>query len=434
MILFSINPFLSHFLPTIPVAKALSDNGYEVGYLGFDKSREWVENKGFHFLSISKWQDEDIKRLKREHDYERLEVCFKDIHDEISEKVSKLSNVSLVLFHVSRFDVFYLPIHTLGINVVSYTTSSGAVSFNGYIPPATSSFIPSLKWDIRNIFLWGRRYIRKCNDTNWHKLRKTYPYSELSKVAKKEGIKWKFGIDGMFLDISHFKLGPREFEFNADYENKYAGLCVDYEDDEENNTYTPMKEYIYCSLGTMSYRYLKVKEFLFQFIALCKKHPEWKVLISLGNDNAENLFEDIPKNVEINKFVNQREILSKSLLAITHGGYGTIKECIYYEVPMVVCPSSYDQHGNAARVIFHKLGLRNGLLKKTWLERIVHRNIFKINNTILESQILQILSSTQYKNNIVELKRRILMSSDLNSLLAFLTANENKDKEKKNNV
>ena len=42
---------------------------------------------------------------------------------------------------------------------------------------------------------------------------------------------------------------------------------------------------------------------------------------------------------------------------INHGGLGTIKECIYFGVPMIVFPMMRDQPGNAARVAYHGLGI-----------------------------------------------------------------------------
>lgn len=42
---------------------------------------------------------------------------------------------------------------------------------------------------------------------------------------------------------------------------------------------------------------------------------------------------------------------------ITHGGLGTVKECIHQQVPMIVIPLQYDQPINAARVEHHQLGI-----------------------------------------------------------------------------
>ena len=48
---------------------------------------------------------------------------------------------------------------------------------------------------------------------------------------------------------------------------------------------------------------------------------------------------------------------------ITHGGANSVKECIFFGVPMLVFPLSFDEPGNAARVKYHGLGL-NGDFKE----------------------------------------------------------------------
>jgi UDP:flavonoid glycosyltransferase YjiC (YdhE family) len=46
---------------------------------------------------------------------------------------------------------------------------------------------------------------------------------------------------------------------------------------------------------------------------------------------------------------------------VTHGGLGSVKECIAHGVPMVVVPLAVDQHDNAARVEYHGIGMRTRL-------------------------------------------------------------------------
>lgn len=53
--------------------------------------------------------------------------------------------------------------------------------------------------------------------------------------------------------------------------------------------------------------------------------------------------EALPKNVKFYNYANQTELLKKSNLFITHGGYNSIIESIYYGVPMIVIPLVNDQ-------------------------------------------------------------------------------------------
>jgi UDP:flavonoid glycosyltransferase YjiC (YdhE family) len=58
---------------------------------------------------------------------------------------------------------------------------------------------------------------------------------------------------------------------------------------------------------------------------------------------------------------------------ITHGGLGSVKECIALGVPMNVYPLKDDQQGNGARVVHHRLG-RAGRVRDATVDSI-HRAI-----------------------------------------------------------
>ena len=79
-------------------------------------------------------------------------------------------------------------------------------------------------------------------------------------------------------------------------------------------------------------------------------------VMSLGARDEPRLLGKVPANVRIARWVPQMEILSRAAVAITHGGLGTIKECIWHGVPMVVLPLVLDQPANAVRVASHHLG------------------------------------------------------------------------------
>ena len=48
-------------------------------------------------------------------------------------------------------------------------------------------------------------------------------------------------------------------------------------------------------------------------------------------------------------------VLARASAAIIHGGFGTIKECILYQVPMLIVPFLFDQPANATKI--EELGL-----------------------------------------------------------------------------
>jgi zeaxanthin glucosyltransferase len=50
---------------------------------------------------------------------------------------------------------------------------------------------------------------------------------------------------------------------------------------------------------------------------------------------------------------------------ITHGGTGSLRECIFFGVPMIAMAHMRDHVGNAARVVYHGLGVREDPRKVT---------------------------------------------------------------------
>lgn len=421
MILICLNPFESHFIPTLPIAENIKCNNEKVAYIGFPHLKDAVEAQGYEYTLIEECTDETIQKLKREHKYDELETAFKSIHSELEKKIATLKP-DMILFHISRFDIFFLPIHSLGISYMTYDMSFGKVNFSLNLPPSTSSIVPIGFWDFRAAFAWWSRLIRKVKELRWFELRTKYPYAEINKVKENEKLKWRFCIDGFYLNGPHIKFAPGQIEFRKESKVYYAGLCVKNEDtrDEKFALKIAGKQFIYCSLGTMSNRYMKAKEFLNCLIKVMRRHPEISLMISLGRKNETLLSEDVSPNITIIDYINQREILKEADLVITHGGAGTIKECIYYEVPMIVVPSSYDQAGNAAKVCYHKIGVRNRLMKKSFMERRLNRSLKKMNEFYLEKQILEVINNKTYKENIAALHKKIEEDNESKLLTNYL--------------
>ena len=106
------------------------------------------------------------------------------------------------------------------------------------------------------------------------------------------------------------------------------------------------------------------------------------------------------------------EVLKNSDLFITHGGMGSIKESVEYEVPMIVYPLDpiYDQNGNAFKVEFHGIGLRGNFDKETDLG--------------LENKIKEVFKNDFFKDKIKAFSRNIKIKylkenivNDLHNLL-----------------
>jgi UDP:flavonoid glycosyltransferase YjiC (YdhE family) len=104
--------------------------------------------------------------------------------------------------------------------------------------------------------------------------------------------------------------------------------------------------------------------------------PDWQLVLGTGANLSVTDFHSIPSNALLVNFVPQLEMLKRASIMITHGGFNSIKECIFFGVPMIVFPIIRDHPAITARVVYHGLGLR-GNLQNASVEQI-HQLIKRI--------------------------------------------------------
>jgi len=115
---------------------------------------------------------------------------------------------------------------------------------------------------------------------------------------------------------------------------------------------------LYASLGSQTYLGGKEKAvaFLRAVAAGAARRPDWQLVLATGG-MVEPADLPLPADAIALPWVPQVQMLERAAVMITHGGLGTIKECIVHGVPMVVCAVARDQPENSLRVVHHRLGL-----------------------------------------------------------------------------
>jgi zeaxanthin glucosyltransferase len=137
------------------------------------------------------------------------------------------------------------------------------------------------------------------------------------------------------------------------------------------------KRIIYVSLGSQSALFIERAAFVLNAIYQAVRQDNTNdifLILTIGQELNEAQFPEIDGKIMVLKWAPQAEILSKASIAITHGGLGTIKECIMNGVPMIVCPMIYDQFDNARRVVYHQLGLQIEIAQtsKERIQQFIH--------------------------------------------------------------
>ncbi len=104
--------------------------------------------------------------------------------------------------------------------------------------------------------------------------------------------------------------------------------------------------------------------------------------------------EKLPDNVHLLSKVPQLALLPNVDVFIHHGGLGSVKEALHLCVPTLVYPitPTFDTEGNAARIFYHRLGLR-GEISQDSPQQITEK-------------IQELLTNPIYKQNLQAFKEK----------------------------
>ncbi len=113
---------------------------------------------------------------------------------------------------------------------------------------------------------------------------------------------------------------------------------------------------VYCAFG--AWHKGDDSSFVRRVIDAARVEPSWDVVIGLGGRRDLEDLGNLPANVHALGWAPQGEVITHADVAIHHAGVTSVNECVAAAVPMVLYPFDFlDQRGNAARVVFHRLGV-----------------------------------------------------------------------------
>jgi zeaxanthin glucosyltransferase len=151
---------------------------------------------------------------------------------------------------------------------------------------------------------------------------------------------------------------------------------------------------VYAALGTLSSgQSSQARQLLMNVIEALRGNETLDVVIATGGLTLS--LSDLPTNIYCLPVVPQLDMLKHCDLMITHGGFGSIKECVSGGVPMLVYPlnTNVDQPGNSARVVGLQLGLRG---KVTETPTTIRYKVHSILNTPIYKKNCQLMKQRLY--------------------------------------
>ena len=400
VILFDMFPAHGHYYGTFHFANLLRNAGFAIYYTCMPAFQEKVSAEGFSPYIINPFfilpqsiglKEKGVLKFMLEN----LSAVFtNDVEKRIMDNVRAYDDMietirpDLVIIdeHYGYKPIFYWK---YGIPLVTIQTTISPDYVPG-VPPFTKPYIPDFstlsRWYVE--FLWAglmvKNQIKRLaymiitfgNTTEKYCMRYAnkygFPYRNIMR---------KRSVGVRFSQIPALIMPPARFDFHREAKSNlfFIGKVINAADrlelvDERlgavfkeisyKKAANPDVRCIYCSLGTVTAAYLKLCRKFFRAIAkMCTGCVDIQMILSVGEffDIAE--IGHIPNNLYVFDHVPQLIVLQNCDFVITHGGMNTILESIIAEKPMLVFPLSpaWDQNGNAARVVFHGIGLKGKL-------------------------------------------------------------------------
>jgi UDP:flavonoid glycosyltransferase YjiC (YdhE family) len=428
-ILFKIYPQKSHLNATFPLAKELRRLGHEIVYAGIRELEGHVTAQGFayHVQAVDvfpyvEYQQAETKvTLWRTFGWwwkNRRWAAARRSHFGASDPFGPLLAAvrpDAVLVD-SPYTLFALSLfrHRLPFGMVESMMNLSRAADS---TPFDTTYVPRGGWRGRVAMGWHwRRYFVKRWILGALGFRADYSRRFVLECARAAGVDAaSLDFERYFhlglTDVPEFILSPEPLDFpRMPAPNQvYVGPSVLVDRVETSGDYLFDAEFVrlaeerkrgrplvYCSLGTAGWRYHRAERFLHRVIAAAAGQ-RWNLLVAVGSRFRLQQFAG-PANVVVFQTVPQLRVLRAADLMITHGGMNSIAECALLGVPMLVCPGTkqIDQAGNAARIVYHRLGLQGTMTTEK--------------PSALARKIETILLDPQYRERTSAMGRRIANS------------------------
>ncbi|XSG77189.1 glycosyltransferase [Herpetosiphon llansteffanensis] len=409
-IVISMFPEEGHLIPSFKLGKRLKAQGHQVYYLALADFEAYVRSQGFDYLALLPeafplgFRAQQIERIATTSGRSFLkEVSHTAFYRALCQTVLEAQNlIKASLLEVGAdlclIDGFMAPlslmIQHMGIAVVSLSININLPQAANY-PPVVTNIIPdatpaspskaSMAWKFSGIAV---KITNLLVGFNFQK--------ELTKVATHFGFPADLIVPAALfprlrpqLEIPEIVLCPQAFDFprpSVEQGIFYCEPSIDLDRQEAAFDWSqidPSKPLIFCTLGSQSHIYKQSRRFFQTVIDTLREHPEWQLIMALGSKFQAHEFQNVPANVQLLQWASVEQILPRASVMITHGGVGAVKECLYFNLPMLVFPGNRDQPGYAARVVYHGLGLMGAIGKvsaqslATMLNDVIQNSSFK---------------------------------------------------------
>lgn len=184
----------------------------------------------------------------------------------------------------------------------------------------------------------------------------------------------------------------------------FAGPSVDREEVHDLDlSMIKGRKLIYISLGSLNTDFV---DFYKTCISAFRDTDSY-VCMSIGQKcEASQIDDDIPLNFLVKSFLPQLELLKRADVFITHAGFNSVNEALYFGVPMLALPQVNDQHMVAKRLSTMQLGITE--------------NIKELSPEILKAKTETFIMDSHIKENCMSFSQEMRNSANLEHVVLEL--------------
>jgi len=414
---------MGHFIQTFALANALREREFEVIYLGLRSFRRIVEENGFQFQVVGASVDyEDMPDrakllggglISRVKNARRFAMAAETITADIKLFLSK-AKPRIFFIDTSINHILVVENEDTDMQIIEYSASLNPKPVNWVNPPSSSLLLPSGGFvnKIRIYVAWRRwmtnpsELINRIVEFQFGipRFRRKYIKKLRNFSAKKRS------------RIKSVHLSTRFLSLPTQSDGIFLGPCVWKKRVEGNFDWSRVDEskpLFYCSLGSMSDRYPSRIPFFKRLLSVFRDLNAWQLVLHVDEAEERTQIDSIaPDNVQVSSWVPQLEMLDRASVVITHGGYGTVRECVSAGVPIVAFPCGGDQFGVSTRLVYHGIGERGDVRKSGEKE--------------IKYLVEKVFRDEGYRNRIEQIKALALDANELDKGLNQILNQTNK--------
>jgi MGT family glycosyltransferase len=332
-ILFVNGNLHGHINPTLPVAAELVRRGEEVWYYCAEVFKEQIMKTGAHFIRWGKTLDHFMAGYKSSGDhpfFSLLEYIIRYDNAMLPELMESISGM--------RFDCVicdsilgggYFLKHMLKIPMIC-SNSSFAMD---KLPVPDRMMAPGFHPQLDYVNDLIHRECQRWNIPEASGYDLFISKGDLNLVYTSE----VFNSEGSSLDDTYKFCGPsiasQTFMGDALADNGPDAMTLSLDK-------LGAGKVIYISLGTINTDFIA-------FYRICIeafRDSEYRVVMSVGRKCDITSLGEIPDNYMVFNFVPQLEVLKRTSVFISHGGFNSVSEALYHGVPVIAIPMVNDQH------------------------------------------------------------------------------------------